>query len=122
MSERLSSSRQDASFPPDDWSTPGIVPVYVRGLRQIFEAWEIDTSYLYRFEFALGRRSTVQGDLLVWALAAITRPVQEVLRARAEDRGTLSVEDMFSDLSVQGRGSNPAAPEEHALLQMSDLL
>ena len=81
-------------FPPDEWWTKKIHPALVEGLGLVYAAYDIDSSYLWNVEHAIGEGSQERGNLLSWPLAAMIKAAKVVLRQReAEDTQLLSAND-----------------------------
>ncbi len=72
-------------FPPKQWWTKRIHPALVEGYELVYQAYDIDPSYLWQSEQALGEGSQARGNLLSWILAAQVKAAKEVLALREQE-------------------------------------
>lgn len=101
-------------FPPKEWWTKKIHPALVEGLELVYDAYKIDSSYLWQAEHAIGESSQERGNLLSWPLAAMIKAAKVILRQREEeDTLLLSGDDPtlrelgYSSPREQRQGSQP---------------
>ncbi len=100
----------------------------MEGYKLIYEAFEIDASYLWEVEHALGVNSREHGNLLSWPLATMVKAAKEILQLREQEDTLLLSGDNptlrklgYSAPKEQSQGSQPlvaAAPVSAPVAQL----